>query len=276
MNLRQHRAFTMVELLVVLGCFLLISFPAWQIFRQGTKSSAKGMLQIETTLGARRILKQVTTDLKQSCWVWNDRSNGIYTLSDILAVDKHNFFLYTFPRLGTIQEAISPEVPPGTNRPAGKFPRRLSEVVYELRPSSLRLDIPMPIFQLVRTERFHPDHPAARSYPGKMTQKVLSDRVTTFRIEPYLLEDPLPNGLKREFFWITLRIVDSTNPQKRDFTQTQDHLYKPSPDLVVASFFDIAYPEFYAVNRQMAGPHPYHPSYYQRNPFVDGEAPGPP
>jgi hypothetical protein len=206
------RGFTMVELLVVLGCFLLISFPAWQIFRQGTRASAKGMLQIETTLTARNILKQVTTDLKQGCWLWNDQSNGIYQLSDILAVTKSASFIYLFPRLGTPQDCIGPEIPAEQGPMAGKFPRRLNEVIYELKPSSLKLDIPMPIFQLIRTERFHPDHPQARNYPRKMTQKVLSDRVTTFRIEPYLLADSLPKGPKREFFWITLRLVDSTNP----------------------------------------------------------------
>ena len=56
---RRRQAFTLVEIMIVLICTALLMGPIFLVLRSSTKTSLKGMLRIDTTLEARRVIKQV-------------------------------------------------------------------------------------------------------------------------------------------------------------------------------------------------------------------------
>ncbi|HQB82717.1 MAG TPA: prepilin-type N-terminal cleavage/methylation domain-containing protein, partial [Candidatus Rifleibacterium sp.] len=59
---RRRQAFTLVEIMIVLICTALLMGPIFLVLRSSTKTSLKGMLRIDTTLEARRVIKQVYAD----------------------------------------------------------------------------------------------------------------------------------------------------------------------------------------------------------------------
>ncbi|MBI3039099.1 prepilin-type N-terminal cleavage/methylation domain-containing protein, partial [bacterium] len=171
-DLHSKKAFTLVELMIVVGCLMLILVPAWRIFHYGTRSSLQGMLKIDTTLEARRILNQVNLDLKQSCWAWDDENNAYYTISDILSASgrfqNRTISFLVFPSKGSLTDAIPQSLEPDVENPSKVVAnRRVSKVSYILQPSPKKEGLPQkfPLFSLIREEKFNPKHPLAQSYP---------------------------------------------------------------------------------------------------------------
>ena len=64
----NKKAFTLVEIMIGITCLAVLMGPIYLLMRSGTQTSLKGMKRIETTLEARRVLKQVYADLKMLCF----------------------------------------------------------------------------------------------------------------------------------------------------------------------------------------------------------------
>ena len=229
--MRKYRpGFTLVELMIVVGCFMLIIGPALRVFQFGTRSSLSGMKRIDTTLEARRILRQVHIDLKGSCFVWQGPGN--YSFDDILYVDRSKepcaeFLLYRFPSIDPVEKCVT-----GLKDDAGPARRLTSLVTYRITPAH----------ELVREEAFHPSHPAYSRFPqGKWTQ-VLTKRLNYFDISP--VQVPNATGPDQWFFWVSLQLRDAY--QKPDLSQAAlRYDFKEAPGVIISEFFDILYPEFF-------------------------------
>lgn len=270
----------MVEMMVVVACMMLLLIPAWKVFHHGTKSSLQGMLQIETTMEARRILKQLNQDLKHSCWEWND-TNAFYSLQDILSTSgsfpNTSYSFAVFPFSGD----ISGVVPTGSNYDPGPQPRlarRVSRVIYRLAPSPkiARDGYPsnFPMYRLLREETLHPGNPQIGQFPGGVRVQELSERVLMFDILPYISRDA--GGNEQQFFWVTLQLVDTVNRSgvvQVITDSTSNRLTQRSRDLVIADFFDVVSPKFFAAYRQTAGPRLGIKSTYDRSSYFDPAGP---
>ena len=68
MSTWRRSAFTLMEIMMVVLLTALLLIPLFKALRTGMKVSLKGMLKPETTLVARRILRQVQTDLEHVCF----------------------------------------------------------------------------------------------------------------------------------------------------------------------------------------------------------------
>jgi type II secretory pathway pseudopilin PulG len=275
----RRSGFTLIELMVVIGCAMLLLLPAWEVFRQGTKSSLQGKLQIETTLEARRILQQVSFDLKNSCWAWDDEHVPVYTINQILnssggAFPNCVFSFLSFSLLGNVEDAISKTPDPRTQPEfCRKLWRRPSKITYRLEksPKIKKEGYPpnFPMYSLIREERLNSKLPEAQKFQssGFKRKMVLSERVMMFDITPYTLSDSLGN--QQQFFWITLQLIDTVN-RAGDFSfPTSGKLTQRSKDLVIADFFEVVSPKFLASYRQMAGPTIGHSSDYSRVSYND-------
>jgi type II secretory pathway pseudopilin PulG len=271
---RPIHGFTLIEIMVVLACMMLLLIPAWKIFQQGTKSSLQGMLQIETTLEARKVLKGIGNDLKKSCWIWDDANIGYYTLDHIVKVNGTfpgiSWSFLSYPQHGDVADAIptSAQADPATRQ----LWRRVSRITYRLEPSSKKsskkLPASFPMYSLIREEKFNPRHPQATKFPGGVRQTVVSDRVLFFDIRPLTQTDA--GGHQMQFFWITLQLVDSIDPNVQLPTLVDGKkLLQRSKNLIIADFFDVVYPEILSGYRQLAGPRLKTASEYCRVPFYD-------
>jgi len=128
--------FTLVEIMIVLICTALLMGPIFLVLRSSTRTSLKGMLRIDTTLEARRVIKQVYADLKMACFPLP--YNSVYNFDDVMQVTgtpPHNSYkFYSFPihqRLNDIfasqlqgsTTAMSPKSPTGSKK--AKIPTTL-------------------------------------------------------------------------------------------------------------------------------------------------------
>jgi hypothetical protein len=227
------RGLTIVEILIVAACLSLILVPVVHVLRAGSKASLKGMVRIETTLEGRRVLQQLRADLKQACFASPNDRPVVFTFDDLLqrsgSPPTFRYEWLAFPKGGDLAESFRD----ATN---GKALRLVSRVTYlvEGGPPAIA-----PFFQLVREERFHPDHPQAALFPGGVQRRVLSSRVNYLDIKPHLVDHGGVTGL---FWWVTLQLGDLAGvPAARRNDPSQ---WAPS-ELVLADFFDLVSPEFF-------------------------------
>lgn len=225
--------FTMIETLIAAALLAILVVPIVEVMRSGTRASMQGMLQIDTTLEARRILKVVRNDLKQSCFRFPANvgqealiSFGINHSKTITAL-LPGFSFLMFPASGNLDKLV----PSTTGGPAY---RPTSRVTYEVES-----DPANPFQKLVRIERFSDDHP---EQPGKTVRRVLSDRVNHFTIDPVELpsEDP---AAPQCFYQVTLQLVETF--QRPDVTAGSAASKERQRGVLIADFFDVVYPEFY-------------------------------
>jgi len=235
----MRRGFSIIELLVVIVCIAVLLIPIWTIYRSGQRTSLQGMSQIDTSLEARRILKQIHRDLKQSCYILYKESPRIdfkFMLTVEPITPPHRSFSFlTFPGSGDLSEAV-----PSLGNPldTGKAFRRLSRITYSLEPSG---DPERPLLQLVREERFHPATAVAATLPNGIRRHVLSSRVNCFTIEPHVVQS---GSEKHFFFWVTLQTVDSTRPKDLPIT-VGTKLTTRIPGIVISDFFDVVPSDFF-------------------------------
>lgn len=222
-------------MLVVL-CLALLSAPIWRLLRSGTRMSLQGMLQVETTQEARRIIRQVYTDLKQSCFQYEGKNrielDFASTLEKVgdLPTQEYRFLAFPFP--GKIGEAI----------PAGEKGygwRRASRITYALEPVGKP---GKPFLRLTRTERFHPDHPQAGRFPGGCFTRVLSERVHFFSISPASCQS---GDQTLFYFWITLQLADSLEPRGLPAALSDGPLVRRPAGVIIADFAEVVYPEYF-------------------------------
>lgn len=260
--------FTLVEIAVVLGCFLLIMIPAMRIYRHGTQGSLKGIRKIDTMLEARRVIDQVRADLKNSCWVWDDSQNSFYTLRHILSLaglaPAWEMTFLGFPAQGDISLVLSPGEPDLADPAKTACYRRVSRIQYRLTPV-----VPppggVPLMKLVRTETFNPKHPLWEKHPEGLSHE-LSAKVLFFAIEPYLVDDG--HGHQQEFFWISLRLAEIQSPGSPAPQAGAGQPIAPR-DPVMTDFFDTVSPTFLESYRRLGSGELVRGSTYQRNTFAD-------
>ena len=234
--MRRPSGFTLIEIMVAIGCMILVIGPIMRIFQQGTKSAMTGTRMSEASLEGQRIIRQIHDDLKMACFPWN--SSGFYDFShDILLVDRTNapfvsFGFNMFPQIGSIEDAVV------SRKMAQSREFRLSsQVLYKLEPPN----------RLIRMEKFHPDHPKAKDYKNGTQVHVLTERLNYFDLQPVEVQNP--GGTNQWLIVVTVQLRDGY--QRPDLTSKaiQDGPVLPaiekSSGRIVVDFFDIVYPEFF-------------------------------
>ncbi len=226
--------FTLIELLVGVLCLTVLLGPVFRVFRQGTRSTLKEMLAIETTMEARRILRLVESDLQAACFPIDGNRTQVNwkTLLSIKgSFPDVSFGFLRFPGHGEIEECLS-------HLGVGTAERFASRVGYRVEPHP---DRPA-LRRLVRTEVFHPKHPLARRYPLGKIESVLTDRLNLFDIKPELIES---GGHSLLTFRVTLQLIDSSRPEEITKTMPGGAGIQRPVDGTIADFFEVVNSEFY-------------------------------
>jgi hypothetical protein len=227
--LALRRALTLIEIMLVVLCLFILLAPVLSIFRHGTRSSLKGMLHLETTMEARRILKQVTQDLRHSCFKM-DGSQIDFSWSTLLQIGGSfptgTYGMLRFPLVGELDATL-----PANS--LGTAFRRASRITYRVQPHP---QVPGRR-QLVREEQYHPDHPMAAKLNGGRRSEILTHRLNLFDIKP----EEVSNGKHGMLlFRVSLQLFDSV--QGAAIAVPGDG---PGPEVVIADFFAVAYSDFY-------------------------------
>jgi len=228
-----RRAFTFVELVMVVACLLALVLPLLQIFRLGTRSSVAGLSRVDTTLEGRRILRQLRTDLELLCFPPPETLQPI-RLEDLLRVGgtaaSSSFTFLSFPVHGPVTGLVSPA-------PSGKAPRRANRLTWRLEWHGSGNQT---AGRLIREETFHPDLEAGRSFPGGVRTTVESERVRYFSIRPYAVG--LPGEKEQQLFWIYLQLLDAPPGA---VAPTPSSVIPEIAGITCADFFDTVSPDYF-------------------------------
>lgn len=221
---RRRQAFTLVEIMIVLICTALLMGPIFLVLRSSTKTSLKGMLRIDTTLEARRVIKQVYADLKMACFPLP--YNSIYNFSDVMQVTGtpplNSYRFNTFPIHQRLNDIFASQI-------SGVNFRNVSEVTYRVEESK---NPDNPFMRLIRTE----------SFGGKVNTRVLTERINFFEIKPIMLQ---PYGKNQFYFLVTLQLIDAVHASDMKGRTAGTKLDELQKDVILADFFDVVYPEFF-------------------------------
>ncbi len=221
---RRRQAFTLVEIMIVLICTALLMGPIFLVLRSSTKTSLKGMLRIDTTLEARRVIKQVYADLKMACFPLP--YNSIYNFSDVMQVTGtpplNSYRFNTFPIHQRLNDIFASQI-------SGVNFRNVSEVTYRVEESK---NPDNPFMRLIRTE----------SFGGKVSTRVLTERINFFEIKPIMLQ---PYGKNQFYFLVTLQLIDAVHASDMKGRIAGAKLDELQKDVILADFFDVVYPEFF-------------------------------
>ncbi len=223
-NRLTRNAFSLVEIMIVLICTALLMGPIFLVLRSSTKTSLKGMLRIDTTLEARRVIKQIYADLKMACFPLP--YNSTYNFDDVMQVSgtpPHNSYkFHSFPIHQRLNDIFA-------NQGAGINFRNVAEINYQVENSK---DPDNPFMRLVRTE----------SFGGKVNTRVLTDRINFFEIKPVMMQ---PYGKNQFYFLVTLQLIDAVHPSEMKGRVAGGKLDELQKDVILADFFDVVYPEFF-------------------------------
>ncbi len=241
MKKRFNKGFTLVEVMVVAGCLALLLTPIFFILRSGTKTSLVGMMKIDTTLEARRIIKQVRSDLKLAIIPlshhWKPGVTIFPSFSDILKEEgtppNTKYVFYSYPMHHPLYDGGGDDIIHNRNSTKGYSPRNISKITYKLEDST---NPDKPFLKLIRVEEFN----------SNVREKVLSDRVNFFRIRRV----PITPGhaKNQDYFFITLQLIDSLDSRNfKKIAEADIGKKKASQQshIVLADFFDIVYPEYF-------------------------------
>jgi type II secretory pathway pseudopilin PulG len=233
----HRQGLTLIEIMLVVLCIGILMGPIIQVFRHGTQSSLQGMLQIDTTLEARRVIRQISQDLKNSCFRMDgtEREFNLGTvLHDSGTPPTSGYTFLSFSQYGQIEDSV-PYKSPGAGNAVW---RRPSEITYRMIAQNT---LEKPFFKLMREERFHPDHPMAKKHPGGIFSRVLSDRVNYFHIQPHLFQSA--NKILPAFI-ITLQLVDSLKKNTLPIAPTGNQIVNKPRGWLLADFYEVVTPEF--------------------------------
>lgn len=224
MSNRTNKGFTLIEIMIVAICIALLMGPIFLVLRSGTQTSLKGMLRIETTLEARRVIKQIHADIKLACFPLP--YNSIYSFDDVMSIagtpPKNSYTFLSFPIHQKFSNIFQNQIS-GTNF------RDVSEIKYMVEDG---IDPDKPSFRLIREEKF----------AGKVSRRILSERVNYFEIKPIMLQ---PHGKNQFFFMITLQLLDSVHPKDMVGQTPGSRIQDLQKDVILADFFDLVYPEYF-------------------------------
>ncbi len=231
-TMRRQTGFTLIEAMIAVACMALLLTAVLQVFRQGSQSSLRGMLQVETTLEAQAIIRQVTQDLESLCVEAEDGAADLSTRALTVSGTAPNLTItfLAFPLHG----AIDGVVPVASSGQGYTLANRITYTVSG-NPTPEK-----PYLQLSRREHLHPRHPDAGSGGGS-TEKVLSQRVHVFQIVPRRFGAA---NRQLDCFWINLQLVDSLHRATLVPRRLGEQLFGPPPNALIADFFGIAWPRF--------------------------------
>ncbi|NLI74943.1 MAG: hypothetical protein GX442_00715 [Candidatus Riflebacteria bacterium] len=233
--------FTLIEIMLVLLCLFLLLGPAFRILRSGTQSSLKGMMQIGTTMEARNILRQVVNDLRASCYRIDGMQQKNISWATLLKVDgalpEPTYSFLAFP----FQDSVDAAMEKGSSGMAWRNASRITWRV-EKHPNRPYMR------QLVRSEAFHPSHPAYGRFPGGKRESVVSDHVNLFEIKPLVISS---SGKSLVAFRIHLQLVDFLPGRETTVTVGDSGLVRPREG-AIADYFEIVVSEFYRAMRHKA------------------------
>lgn len=230
-ELKFHRTkgFTLVEIMIAATCLTIIMGPLFLLLRSGADSSLKGMMRIETTLKARRVLQRVYADLKMACMPLPYGS--AYSFSAILQEEEATppnviYHVYSYPTHQKYNEIFSTEY-------NGKNINERIPILVTYRVEDG--DNPdLPFKKLVREEKF---------YQQTTKREVLTDNLNFFEIKEIDLQ---LDGKVQYFYLITLQLIDVLHAQDMvGKKQVGEKLTDNQKDVVLADFYDIVYPEFF-------------------------------
>ncbi|NCB38885.1 MAG: hypothetical protein EOM80_08955 [Erysipelotrichia bacterium] len=223
-TMHKRRAFTLVEVMIVAICLALLLGPIFLVLRSGTKTSLKGMMRIETTLEARRVIKQVYADLKMACFPLP--YNSVYNFDNVMqtgGVPPHNTYKFmSFPIHQKMENIFSSQL-------SGVNYRDVAEITYRVEEGK---DPDNPFLTLFRDE----------SFGGKVNTRVLSDKINFFEIKPIMLQ---PYGKNQFYFLVTLQLIDALHPSELKGKTAGTKLDELQRDVILADFFDVVYPEYF-------------------------------
>ena len=225
-------AFTLIEMMMVVILTAMIIIPLFQTFHAGMKVSLKGMLKVETTLEARRILKKVQTDLQAVCFPMDGREMTFSPESLVRVTGTApttTYAFYAFPAQGPVDALM-------TDDAGGIVWRNVSEITYSLSLGTNSM------YTLTRSERFHPSHPLASQYPGGIRSQNLSDQVNFFAIVPTPFNTPTKSSLT---FRVHLQLVDSVKKGELVQVVQGNSAAQRLRDGVIADFFSVVNPHFF-------------------------------
>ncbi|MBI3038322.1 hypothetical protein HYY75_04610 [bacterium] len=242
-NFFNKHCFTLVEVLVVMAIGIMILGALFRILKSGTRSAMRGMVQIETTLLARRILQQVRNDLELSCCKTPETSDqdGEIALSiffkDYWGETKKDPFSFSF--LSFPIDCKQEDVVPPDDLAKIENKREPCRITYSLKPSN------NPFFKtLTRSEKFK----------GILKTRILSEKVNYMDIiKSDLLKEPGFDSLvntgdqkglptKCEYFFVKLQLCE-TFQRSGAPTLKGDRVIREE-GVIVADFFDVVIPDF--------------------------------
>jgi hypothetical protein len=218
------KGFTLVEIMIVAICIALLMGPLFMILRSGTKTSLKGMLRIETTLEARRVIKQIHADLKLACFPIP--YNSTYDFADVMQVSgtppEVTYKFLSYPIHKDFEDIF-------TSQTSGKNYREVAEITYKIEENP---DPDKPAYKLIREEKNN----------GKTRTTILSERVNYFEIKPIMLQ---PQGKNQFYYLVTLQLLDAVHLNDMEGQSIGDKINDEVKDVILADFYDVVYPEFF-------------------------------
>lgn len=223
----KHNGFTLIEIMIVTICTALLMGPVFFILKSSSNTSLTGMLRIDTTLEARRVIKQIHSDLKQSCFPVPYGST--YSFDDNLGEGGtpplNACVFYSFPLHSKLNNVF-------TSRTSGKSIRKAAEITYRIETHK---DSKKPSYKLIREEKHN----------GKTRTSVLSNRVNYFEIKKVNLTQSY--GKVQWYFLVTLQLIDAIH--EKDFEgkgiAAGSKVEKLQSKVILADFFDVVYPEYF-------------------------------
>jgi hypothetical protein len=194
------------------------------ILRSGTKTSLKGMLRIETTLEARRVIKQIHADIKLACFP--TYYNVPYDFGNVMQVSgtppEVTYRFLSYPIHAEIEDVF-------VNQLSNENYRKVAEIKYIVEENS---NPDKPSYRLVREEKFD----------GRTRRQVLSERINFFEIKPIMLQ---PQGKNQFYCLVTLQLLDAVHPKDMEGQTPGAKINDQVQDVILADFYDVVYPEFF-------------------------------
>lgn len=224
MTVHERKAFTLVEIMIVAICLALLLGPIFLVLRSSTKTSLKGMMRIDTTLEARRVIKQVYADLKMACFPLP--YNSVYNFDNVMQVGGtppcNTYSFLSFPIHQKLENIFASQL-------SGVNYRDVSEITYRVEKGK---NADNPFLTLYRDE----------SFGGKIHTRILSDKINFFEIKPIMLQ---PYGKNQFYFLVTLQLIDALHPSELQGRTAGTKLDQLQKDVILADFFDVVYPEYF-------------------------------
>jgi prepilin-type N-terminal cleavage/methylation domain-containing protein len=225
------RGLTLIEVMMVVIIGSLLFIPLILMFQSSSKTSLRGMVQVDTMLEARRVLQQVKLDLQNACYRIDESSDAIGDEISIRTSGQETIFeFFLFPKHGDIDVVCQ------------KNQNDLVDISLSKVSYSLQNNVSDSFCTLKRTEIFGKKNPLNEKYPQGMTHE-LSKRVNFFHIDPRFLAAPYDDT---PYFHVSLQIAENYQKSAKSPAHTT---YGPwlerHRSLVIADFFDVVFPDNY-------------------------------